>query len=114
MSMTKFQDIASPVIQNACANGGPFTAVVEILSADAKAPTLIYRLENVLIDNYQPAGGGDSYELARGNTGRGPLEEFTITFTKWGWSRGAPPLVTDVVAGAVQLGRAVLHVVTGL
>ena len=90
MSMTKFQDIASPVIKNACANGGPFTAVVEILSADAKAPTLIYRLESVLIDNYQPAGGGDSYELARGNTGRGPLEEFTITFTKWAGRAGRP------------------------
>src|SRR6266436_5314359 len=45
MCMTKFQDIASVVIRNACATGGPFTAVWEIPSADAMAPTLIFKLE---------------------------------------------------------------------
>jgi type VI protein secretion system component Hcp len=112
MSMTKFQDIASQAIQNACTNGGSFTAVVEILSVDAKAPTLIFKLENVLIDSCQVARGSDSSALARGGTGGRPLEEFTISFTKWGWSRGAvPPMITGVVAGAVHLGRAVLRAI---
>jgi len=113
MSMTKFQDVASAAIQNACMSGEPFTAVLEILSSDANAPTLIFKLENVLIDSYQLARGNDSYD-ARVNTGGRPLETFTMTFTKWGWSRGAPPLVTDVAVGAVHLGRAVLRAVTGL
>jgi hypothetical protein len=68
-------------------------------------PTLIYKLENVLVAGFLPVSGG--------RAGR-PHEEITITFSKFGWSRGAPPVVSDVVIDAVNLARAVLRAVTQL
>ena len=79
-------------LSGAYATRATFTsAVVEILSGDAMVPTLIYKLENVLVDGFVPTFSS--------RNGR-PLETFSIIFVKWGGSRGAPPVVTDVVIGA--------------
>jgi len=93
-------------LSGAYATRATFTsAVVEILSGDAMVPTLIYKLENVLVDGFVPTFSS--------RNGR-PLETFSIIFVKCGWARGAPPVVTDVVIGAVSLSRAVLRALTQL